>query len=72
MMLSAGVILIIIAITLGGVQHFGVYNIYGSSDNKWYFYALVAIIAVIGIILAAWAYMKKGGMPEKPAAVPAT
>lgn len=71
MMLSAGVIFILIAIILGVTQHY-IYNIYGSSDNKWYFYALVAIIGVIGIILAAWAYMKNEVKPEKPAATPTT
>jgi hypothetical protein len=58
-MVIAGIVLVIIAIILGAVQHFAVYNIYGSADNKWYFYGLVGVIGVIGILLAAWAYMKK-------------
>jgi hypothetical protein len=53
-----GVVLVIIAIILGIVQHF-VYNLYGSTDYKWYFWGLVAIIGLIGIVLAVWAYMKK-------------
>jgi len=56
--LALGILLIIIALILGGVQKFGT-NIYGSADNKWYFWGLVAIIGLIGIILAAWSYMKK-------------
>ena len=51
-------VLIITAIMLGAVQHF-VMNLYGSTDNKWYFWGLVGIIGLIGIILAAWSYMKK-------------
>mgnify|MGYP001600229153 CR=1 FL=1 len=58
--LAAGIILITIAIILGAVQHFGVVNIYGSGDTyKWLFYGLIAVIALIGIILAAWSYMRK-------------
>jgi hypothetical protein len=54
-----GVVLIIIAIILGIVQHFNMYNFYGDVDNKWYFYGAVAVIGIIGIIAAAWAYLKK-------------
>jgi Na+/melibiose symporter-like transporter len=57
--LAFGIVLIIIALILGAVQHFGVANIYGSDDNKWLFYGLVAVIGLIGIILAAWSYMRK-------------
>ena len=66
-MLYVGGILVIIAIILGAVQHFGV-NLYGDASNKWYFWMLVAIIGIIGIILAAWSFMKNGTAPEKPAA----
>ncbi len=54
-----GVLLILIALILGVVQHFNLlgYNIYGSQDNKWYFYGLVGVIGLIGIILAAWSLM---------------
>ena len=58
MLLYLGAVLIIIAIILAVVQHFGP-NLYGSQDNKWYFWGLVGIIGLIGIILAAWSYMKK-------------
>jgi len=56
---ALGILLIIIAIILAVVQHFGVANLYGDVSNRWYFYGLVIIIGIIGIILIAWAYMKK-------------
>jgi hypothetical protein len=59
MLMILGAILIIIALILGIVQHFNVYNFYGDTANKWYFYGLVAIIGIIGIIAAVWAYIKK-------------
>jgi len=56
-----GVLLILIALILGALQHFyfGPNNqsLYGSDDNKWYFYGLVGVIGLIGIILAAWSLM---------------
>ena len=58
-MIILGVVLIIVAIILGAVQHFNAYNLYGDQANKWYFYGGVGVIGIIGIILAAWAYMKK-------------
>jgi Na+/melibiose symporter-like transporter len=58
MYLALGVLLIIIALILGAVQHFTSYNIYGDEGNKWYFYGLVGVIGLIGIILAAWSLMK--------------
>ena len=58
MLLYLGIVLIIIAIILAVVQHFGP-NLYGSTDYKWYFWGLVGIIGLIGIILAAWSYIKK-------------
>jgi hypothetical protein len=66
-----GGLLILIALILGLVQHFGVYNIYGIEDYKWYFYGLVGVIGLIGIILAVWPLMKteqpKAEQPKKPA-----
>jgi Na+/melibiose symporter-like transporter len=61
MMLYGGILLIIIAIILGSVQHFGgsSYNMYGDESNKWYFWGLVGVIGLIGLVLAIWAYMKK-------------
>ena len=59
--LALGIVLVIIALVLGAVQHFNAlgYSIYGGDENKWYFYGLVAVIGLIGIILAAWSYMRK-------------
>jgi hypothetical protein len=54
-----GVVLIIIALILGLIQHFNIYNFYGDAANKWYFYGIVGIIGIIGIIAAAWSYLKK-------------
>jgi hypothetical protein len=61
--LALGIMLIIIAIILGAMQHFyfspNNQSLYGGDENKYYFYGLVAIIGLIGIILVAWSYMKK-------------
>jgi len=57
--LYVGVVLIAIALILGGVQDLRIYNIYGDGANKWYFYSSVGIILLIGIALAAWSYMRR-------------
>jgi Na+/melibiose symporter-like transporter len=67
MWMVIGALLIIIAIILGVVQHFQVYNIYGDDSNKWYFYGLVGVIGLIGIILAAWSLMKTEQPKKEPA-----
>jgi len=54
-----GGLLVLIAIILFVLQHFGTYNIYGDPSNKWYFYGLVGVIGIIGVIIIAWFYMKK-------------
>jgi hypothetical protein len=56
-----GVMLIIIALILGLIQHFmiGGINFYGVEENKWYFYGVVGVIGLIGIIAIAWTYIKK-------------
>jgi predicted tellurium resistance membrane protein TerC len=56
---ALGALLIIIALILGIMQHFGVYNFYGDDSNKWYFYGGIGVIGLIGIILAGWAMMKQ-------------
>jgi len=56
---AAGILLITIALILGIVQHFSIYNIYGAASNQWYFYGAVGILGLIGIIVAAWGLMKK-------------
>ena len=64
-MMVLGVALIIIALTVGGVQILRIYhvygsgNIYGSVSNRWYFYGGFGLIGLIGIILVACALMKK-------------
>ena len=65
-----GIVLVIIALILGVMQHFGIYNFYGTIDYKWYFYGVVSIIGLVGIILAAWSAMKKEA--PKPATAKAT
>lgn len=62
-----GGLLVLIAIILFLVQHFGVYNIYGDPSNKWYFYGLVGVIGLLGVIIAAWFYMKKPPAQTAPA-----
>jgi len=61
-----GGVLIIIAIVLGVVQHFGIYNFYGDESNKWYFYGLVGLIGLIGIIIAAWSTMSREQAQPQP------
>jgi surface polysaccharide O-acyltransferase-like enzyme len=56
--LVIGALLILIALILGAVQHFGVHNLYGAQGHKWYFYGLVVVIALVGLILAVWSLMK--------------
>jgi hypothetical protein len=46
-------------VILGGIQISHAYNIYGAAGNKWGFYSAVAIIGIIGIILAVWSVLKK-------------
>jgi hypothetical protein len=60
MALILGVLLIVVALMLGGAQILRVYNIYGASANRLYFYGAVATIGITGIILAVWGIMKKG------------
>ena len=68
---AVGIVLIIIALILGAIQHFGMYNFYGSDANKWYFYSLVGIVGLIGIVIAAWGAMKKE-MPMPTTSKPST
>lgn len=57
--LALGALLIIIALILGGIQiSHSSYSIVSHPTPTW-FYAVVGIIGLIGIIIAAWALMKK-------------
>jgi hypothetical protein len=56
-----GIVLIIIALIVGGTRYSGAYDFgvtYGGGYG-WYFYGLVGVIGLIGIVLAVWSYMKK-------------
>ncbi|MGD0994670.1 MAG: hypothetical protein ABR909_04000 [Candidatus Bathyarchaeia archaeon] len=55
--LILGAALIVIAVILGGIQISHAYNIYGAAGNKWPFYSAVAIIGIIGIIIAVWSVL---------------
>jgi hypothetical protein len=54
-----GIALIVIALMLGGVQDLRVYSIYGSGDNKWYFYSFIGIVLLIGLALVVWSHLKR-------------
>lgn len=69
MYLTLGAVLIIIALILGAVRYSQSYDFgiaYGSG-NGWYFYGLAGVIGLIGIIMAAWSFMKKATPAEAPA-----
>ena len=59
--MAVGVLLIIIALILGGVRLSGRDDLYVpyKSGSGWYFYGLVGIIGLIGIIIAVWGLMKR-------------
>jgi O-antigen/teichoic acid export membrane protein len=54
-----GAVLVLVAIILGGIQLLRIFNIYGASGNRWFFYGSVGVIGLVGIILLAWSFMKK-------------
>jgi hypothetical protein len=61
MMLYLGIVLIIIGIIFGAIRYFQAYDFgisYGAGYG-WYYYGLFGIIGLIGIVLAAWSFMKK-------------
>jgi hypothetical protein len=58
--LGIGAILIIIALILGAIQLFNAYDFTPSMGGRHlYVYGLFGVIGLIGIIIAAWALMKK-------------
>jgi Na+/melibiose symporter-like transporter len=69
MWMVIGALLIIIALILGAVRYMGAYDFgvsYGSGYG-WYFYGLAGVIGLIGIILAAWSFMKTEQPKKEPA-----
>lgn len=69
MMLTFGIVLIIIAVILFGIQYGAhVFSIYDSDTTKYGYYGGVGVIGLIGLIIAAYGYMKKpAATAEKPA-----
>jgi uncharacterized membrane protein len=61
-----GIVLIAVALILGGIQFFRFANIYGSIAYRWYFYAALAVTGVVGIVLAVWGLLKKEAVKESP------
>ena len=59
----SGILLVIIGIILAVVEH---YEKLAGKSNEWYFYGLAAVIAIIGLVLIVWGYMKSSS-PTKPA-----
>ena len=58
LMLIGGLLLIVVAVALFEMQHFGFYNFYGDAGNKWYFYGVVGVVGLVGLVLAALSFMK--------------
>jgi formate hydrogenlyase subunit 4 len=56
--LGLGIVLILIALVLGGLQISHIYDVV-SHPTPLYYYVLVGVVGLIGIIVAAWALMKK-------------
>jgi hypothetical protein len=56
---AIGGVLIFVALVLAAVQDLRIINIYGSIDNKWYFYGIVGVVLLVGIVLAVWGVVKK-------------
>jgi hypothetical protein len=57
-MLIGGLLLIVVAVVLFEVQHFGFYNFYGGEGYKWYFYGLVGVVGLVGLVLVGLSFVK--------------
>jgi hypothetical protein len=53
-----GMVFVVIALTLGGIQDLHVYELYGSGSYKWYFYGFIGVILLLGAILAVYGLRK--------------
>jgi NADH:ubiquinone oxidoreductase subunit 6 (subunit J) len=71
-LLYVGIVLIAIALILGGVQDLRFYNIYGGETSKWYFYSSVGIILLIGVALVVWSYMRQRPQKQLPGEIRST
>jgi O-antigen/teichoic acid export membrane protein len=54
-----GGVLVLTAFVLAGIQILRIFNIYGASGNRLYFYGLVGVIGLVGIILIVWSFVNK-------------
>jgi NADH:ubiquinone oxidoreductase subunit 6 (subunit J) len=54
-----GGVLIFVALVLAAMQDLKIVNIYGSVENKWYFYGIIGVILLVGIVMAVWGLAKK-------------
>jgi hypothetical protein len=57
--MALGGVLIIIALILGGLQLFNIYDFTQTMGRHLYVYGLFGVIGLIGLILLGWAYLKK-------------
>jgi hypothetical protein len=56
----SGFILVLIALVLGGIELFNVYDFVPAMGGRHlYVYGVFGVIGLIGLILAFWALMKK-------------
>jgi hypothetical protein len=66
--MALGVLLIIVALVLGGIDYLGFYDFGPMFGRHLYFYGVVGVIGLVGIILAIWSLMKQEA-PKKETTV---